>query len=85
MILDEPTASLDPKAEYNVYSNIRGIAGEKTVIFISHRLASCRFCDRILVFEEGKVVQQGSHEELVKDTKGEYHVLWEAQAKLYSC
>ena len=56
MVLDEPTAALDPVSEYEVYSKFNEIAGDKTAIYISHRLASCRFCDNILVFDNGNVV-----------------------------
>ncbi len=83
MILDEPTAALDPIAEYEVYTKFNEIVGDKTAIYISHRLASCRFCDHIVVFHEGNIVQEGSHKELVEDEKGLYHELWHAQAQYY--
>ncbi len=83
IILDEPTAALDPISEYEVYSKFNEIAGEKTAIYISHRLASCRFCDKIAVFHEGAVIQQGTHEELIKDASGKYYELWNAQAQYY--
>ena len=83
IILDEPTAALDPIAEAEIYSKFNDIAGDKTAIYISHRLSSCKFCDEIAVFHEGKVVQQGSHEDLVHDTNGKYHELWNAQAQYY--
>ena len=83
MVLDEPTAALDPVSEYEVYSKFNEIAGDKTAIYISHRLASCRFCDNILVFDNGNVVQHGSHEELLKETNGTYQELWNAQAQYY--
>lgn len=84
MVLDEPTAALDPYAEYEIYKNFREITESKTLISISHRLSSCRMCDRILVLDEGKVVQEGSHEELVNDLDGKYYALWSAQAQYYS-
>ncbi len=84
IILDEPTAALDPLSEYEVYSKFNEIAGDNTAIYISHRLASCRFCDRIAVFHAGEVVQQGTHEELLRDRKGQYYELWNAQAQYYS-
>ena len=84
IILDEPTAALDPLAEYEVYSKFNEIAGDRTSIYISHRLASCRFCDRIAVFDSGRVVQFGTHDELVADEKGKYHELWHAQAQYYT-
>ena len=84
IILDEPTAALDPLAEYEVYSKFNEIAGDRTSIYISHRLASCRFCDKIAVFDHGNVVQTGSHDELLDDENGKYHELWTAQAQYYT-
>ena len=84
IILDEPTAALDPIAEYEVYSKFDEIVGSKTAIYISHRLSSCRFCDSIAVFDKGEIVQQGSHEELVSDESGKYYELWHAQAQYYT-
>ena len=84
IILDEPTAALDPISEYEVYSKFNEIAGTKTSIYISHRLASCRFCDKIAVFHEGEIIQIGSHEELLSDSKGKYYELWNAQAQYYT-
>jgi len=83
LILDEPTAALDPVAEYEIYSSMNEIAGDKTAVFISHRLSSCRFCDNIAVFHEGELVQRGSHNNLLDDEKGKYHELWNAQAQYY--
>lgn len=83
ILLDEPTAALDPLAEYEIYSNFDKIAGTKTAVYISHRLSSCRFCEKIAVFHEGELVQLGSHEELVADRGGKYYELWNAQAKHY--
>ena len=82
MILDEPTAALDPVAEFEIYQKFDEIVEDKTAFYISHRLSSCRFCDEILVFDEGEIVQRGSHEELV-DQPGKYHDLWHAQAQYY--
>ena len=82
MILDEPTAALDPRSEYEIYTRFDEIAQNKTVIYISHRLASCRFCDDILVFDGGCLVQRGSHDELLTQ-EGQYHTLWTAQAQYY--
>ncbi len=84
IILDEPTAALDPISEYEVYSNFNKISGDKTAIYISHRLASCRFCDKIAVFDDGHIVQVGSHEGLLADETGKYHELWHAQAQYYT-
>ncbi len=84
IILDEPTAALDPIAEAEIYSKFNDIAGDKTAIYISHRLSSCKFCDEIAVFHEGAVIQQGTHEELVADEEGKYYELWHAQAQYYT-
>ena len=83
-ILDEPTAALDPLAEAEIYSRFDEIARDTTTVYISHRLSSCRFCNQIIVFDNGEIVQRGSHEELVKDEKGKYHELWYAQAQYYA-
>ena len=83
IILDEPTAALDPVAEFEIYSRFNEIVGEKTAVYISHRLSSCRFCDDIAVFDEGRLVQRGSHEELAADKDGKYYELWQAQAQYY--
>lgn len=84
IILDEPTAALDPISEYEVYSKFNEIAGTKTAIYISHRLASCRFCNKIAVFHEGEIIQIGTHEELLADSTGKYCELWNAQAQYYT-
>ena len=84
IILDEPTAALDPVAEAEIYSGFDRIVGDKTAIYISHRLSSCRFCDRIAVFDRGGIVQIGTHEELLADEKGKYYELWHAQAQYYA-
>ena len=84
IILDEPTAALDPIAEAEIYSKFDEIAGDKTAIYISHRLSSCKFCDEIAVFHEGAVIQQGSHAELLADRGGKYYALWNAQAQYYT-
>lgn len=84
IILDEPTAALDPIAEAEIYSKFDEIAGDKTAIYISHRLSSCKFCDEILVFHEGSVIQQGTHASLLTDESGKYHELWHAQAQYYT-
>lgn len=84
IILDEPTAALDPIAESEIYSRFNEIAGSKTTVYISHRLSSCRFCDRIVVFDDGAVIQDGTHDELLDDTDGKYSKLWNAQAQYYA-
>jgi len=83
VILDEPTASLDPISEFEVYSKFNEMVKDKTAIYISHRLSSCRFCDHIAVFHEGELVQQGNHESLIKNESGKYYQLWNAQAQYY--
>ena len=83
IILDEPTAALDPIAEYEIYSRFNKIVKNKTVIYISHRLSSCRFCDDIAVFHEGRLIQRGSHEQLLKNKNGKYFELWHSQAQYY--
>ena len=84
ILLDEPTAALDPVSEYEVYSNFNVISGDKTAVYISHRMASCRFCDKIAVFDRGEIVQTGTHEELLREESGVYYELWHAQAQYYT-
>ncbi|PWW44316.1 MULTISPECIES: ABC transporter ATP-binding protein [Paenibacillus] len=82
LILDEPTASLDPKQEYEVYEKFNEIAKNKTVLFISHRLGSARLADRIIVLQDGKIAEEGDHDELLK--KGNvYSSMWEEQSQWY--
>lgn len=83
MVLDEPTAALDPLAEAEVYRKFNQITQNKTAVYISHRLSSCRFCDDIVVLHQGRVVQQGSHDALVSQKEGLYFKLWQAQAQYY--
>lgn len=83
VIMDEPTAALDPESECEVYAGFDKMVGNKTAIYISHRLASCRFCEDILVFDKGKIVQRGRHEEL-ENQEGLYRELWNAQAQYYT-
>lgn len=82
VILDEPTAALDPIAEYEVYAKFDELIGTKTAVYISHRLSSCQFCNDILVIDDGKAVQRGSHEKLI-DEEGLYAKLWKIQSKYY--
>lgn len=84
LILDEPTAALDPIAEAEIYAQLNQIVDDRTAIYISHRLSSCRFCDEIIVFDGGRIVERGSHDLLVNDMHGTYHRLWHAQAKYYT-
>lgn len=83
VIMDEPTAALDPEAEAEVFEGFDRMVGNKTAIYISHRLASCRFCEDILVFDEGQVVQHGNHKALLAE-EGLYGKLWDAQARYYA-
>lgn len=82
VVLDEPTAALDPISEAQVYEGFHEMVKEKTSIYISHRMSSCRFCDDIVVFDDGKIVERGSHEELLAK-EGQYSQMWNAQAKYY--
>jgi ABC-type multidrug transport system fused ATPase/permease subunit len=83
VILDEPTAALDPISEYEIYSKFDEMVKNKTSIYISHRMSSCRFCDDIIVFDNGRIVERGSHEKLI-DKDGYYSKLWNAQAQYYT-
>ena len=83
IMMDEPTAALDPVAEYEIYRQFHTLVGNKTAFYISHRLSSCRFCDRIAVFAEGKIAECGNHDSLVKKEGGIYAKMFEAQAQYY--
>lgn len=83
VILDEPTAAMDPISEHRIYTSFSRLTEGKTSIFVSHRLSSCVFCNNIIVLDNGRLVQYGSHENLVSDRKGLYYSLWRAQAKHY--
>lgn len=82
VVLDEPTAALDPRAEYEIYMNFNKMVQGKTAVFISHRLSSVKFCDRALIFKDGEIVESGSHDELMAH-KGLYHELFTMQAQFY--
>lgn len=82
IVLDEPTAALDPISEYDIYTKFNGIVGTRTAIYISHRLSSCRFCDEITVMDNGSIAERGSHDELL-EKGGVYKELWTAQAEYY--
>ncbi len=84
IILDEPTAAFDPIAEYEIYKKLGDLSIGKTAIFISHRLSSTRFADRIIVLKEGSIIENGSHDELVSIADGYYRNMFETQANLYS-
>ena len=83
MILDEPTSALDAKTEMEIFSDMERISKGRTVVYVSHRLSACKLSDRILVFDNGRVVQNGSHGDLVKDDGSVYQQLWNAQAQYY--
>lgn len=83
VILDEPTAALDPLAEAEIYEHFDTLVKDKTTLYISHRMSSCKFCSRIIVMEQGRILEEGSHEALLKNG-GRYAQLWQAQAGYYS-
>lgn len=83
VILDEPTAALDPISEYEIYSHFDELVKDKTSFYISHRMSSCRFCDDIVVFDHGKIIQRGTHQILINENNV-YAQLWNAQAKYYT-
>ena len=82
MILDEPTAALDPIAENEMYQRFGEAAAGRTCVYISHRLSSTRFCDRILLMEQGQILEEGTHEELM-ERGGRYAQLFEVQSRYY--
>lgn len=82
LILDEPTSALDPLAESKIYEEYNNLAEGKTAVFISHRLASTKFCDRIMFLENGSIVECGSHDELMKKG-GKYKEMFDIQAQYY--
>ena len=82
VILDEPTAALDPIAEAEIYENFDTLVGDKTAIYISHRMSSCKFCDRIVVVNNGRIEEEGSHDSLM-DKNGLYAKMYNTQANYY--
>lgn len=82
LILDEPTAALDAISEQNLYEQYNVLTADKGSLFISHRLASTRFCTRIILLKDGKIAEEGSHEDLMKKN-GYYHHMFEVQSKYY--
>nr|WP_300657651.1 ABC transporter ATP-binding protein [uncultured Acetatifactor sp.] len=84
LVLDEPTAALDPVAENQIYLRYQEMTQKKTSLFISHRLASTQFCDRILYLKDGQVAEEGTHQELIA-LRGEYAGLYEKQSCWYKC
>ncbi len=83
VILDEPTAALDPMAEFEIYRQFNELVGGKTAIYISHRLSSCKFCDNIAVFSDNTIKEYGTHDELVKLDGGVYSDMFKAQSVYY--
>ena len=82
IVLDEPTAALDPVSEHDIYTKFNSIVGTRTAIYISHRLSSCKFCDEITVMDQGNIKERGTHNELM-EKNGIYKDLWNAQAEYY--
>lgn len=83
VILDEPTSALDPISENNIYESFSKLVNKKTAIFVSHRMSSCKFCNKIYVFEDGRIIQKGCHDELILQKQGRYAELWNSQAQYY--
>lgn len=85
LLFDEPTSKLDPKSEMKVFESFNEVSKGKTAIFVSHRMSACKFADRIILFEKGKISAIGTHEEMIRGSE-RYRTMWEAQAKyFYSC
>lgn len=83
VIMDEPTAALDPRSEYKIFKDFKALSEDKISIFISHRLSISKFCDTILVFKSGQIVEMGNHDELIA-LKGLYYELFNIQSKFYN-
>lgn len=83
VIMDEPTAALDPRSEYKIFKDFKALSEDKISIFISHRLSISKFCDTILVFKAGQIVEMGNHDELIA-LKGLYYELFNIQSKFYN-
>ena len=82
LLLDEPTSALDPVAEYEIYAGFDQLVAKNLAVYISHRMSSCRFCERILVLEQGRIAEEGNHEALLAKN-GIYARMWNLQAKNY--
>lgn len=83
VVLDEPTAALDPIAEYEIYNKFNDLVGNKIAIYISHRMSSCKICDKIAVFHGGEIIQYGNHDELIKDDNMQYAKMFKSQSQYY--
>ena len=83
IVLDEPTAALDPYAEEEVYERFSELTGGRTAVYISHRLSSCKFCRRIIFLEDGRITEDGNHEELMR-LNGKYAEMFQMQASQYT-
>jgi len=82
LVLDEPTSALDPQAEWDIFQHIRGLARGRAVVLISHRFSTVRTADRIHIFDQGRVIESGAHDELLA-LGGRYAEMYEIQAKAY--
>ncbi len=82
IVLDEPTAALDALAEYKLYKSFNGLVGNRTAVYISHRLSSTRFCDRVAMFKDGEMTETGTHDELMAKN-GDYAEMFRVQAQYY--
>ena len=82
LLFDEPTSKLDPKSEMKVFESFNEVSKGKTAIFVSHRMSACKFADRIILFEKGKISAIGTHEEMIRGSE-RYRAMWEAQAKYF--
>jgi ABC-type multidrug transport system fused ATPase/permease subunit len=83
LALDEPTAALDPLAEVAIFRRFAELARDRTAVLVSHRLGMARLADRIVVLEHGRIIEEGTHDDLVADPTSEYAAMWEAQARWY--
>jgi ATP-binding cassette subfamily B protein len=83
LVLDEPTSALDAHAEHELFARIRALAAGRTAVFISHRFSTVRKADRILLFEDGRLAEQGTHQELMR-LDGEYAEMFALQASAYT-
>ncbi len=81
-VFDEPTSALDAVSEYNFFNKLIEVSNEHLTIFVSHRMSSCKKCDKIVVLDKGRLLEVGNHDELIK-TEGKYNELWTAQAVHY--